>query len=63
MEQWSPEIKHRVLFDIRINDIYLLSFIYVLLDVSGNTRLLSLHIHCITNDKCLSCTVHSVSEG
>jgi len=52
-----------VSFDIRINYIYLLSFSYVPLDVSGNTRLLSLYIHYITNDKYLSYTVYSVSEG
>jgi hypothetical protein len=63
IEQWSPEIKHRVLFDVRINDIYLLSFSYVPLDVSGNTRLLLFYIHYITNDKCLSYTAYSVSEG
>jgi len=39
-----------------------LSFSYVPLDVSGNTRLLSLYIHYITNDKCLSYTVYSVSK-
>jgi len=63
VEQWSPEVKHRVVLDVRINDIYLLSFSYVPLDVSGNTRLLSLYMHYITNDKCLSYTVYSVSKG
>jgi hypothetical protein len=40
-----------------------LSFSYVPLDVSGNTRLLSLYFHYITSDKCLSYTVYSVSKG
>jgi hypothetical protein len=63
MEQWSPEVKRHVLFDIRINEINLLSFSYMPLDVSGNTRLLSLYIHYIIIDSCLYYTVYSVSKG
>jgi hypothetical protein len=43
----------------------LLSFRYVSLDVSGNTRLFSFSvpIHYITNDQHLSGTVYSVVKG
>jgi len=61
--EWSPEIKHMFLVTEEWNEIYLLSLGFVFLDVSGNTRLFSVHIQYITNHQHLSCTVYSVVKG
>lgn len=45
------------------NEIYLLSMGCVSLEVNGNTRLFSVHIHYISNDQHLSCTIYSVVKG
>lgn len=51
-----------------LNKIYLLSFSYVCLDMTGSNRLLPVHIDCIcyifvTDDLYISFTVSSVLKG